>query len=215
MATWVTHFRIAEALMETGVPVSKVDFLVGNIGPDCGIVDEEGSSSTFQRISKSVTHFKDERGIQPELFREQYELMDIDLTSSVGSYYWGYYCHLITDVEWIKLTRAKQEEQIHEAVKGLVKRDWYWLDFKYLKLHGDHVFWTVVQHIQQYPEYLPFFPEGQTFKQIENIIHFYCNTEVPIEYEPVYMKEAEVDKFVLETADKLRDIMKFDKRRTP
>ena len=70
MATWVTHFRIAEALMKAGARVSKVDFLVGNIGPDCGIVDEEGSPSPFQRIPKSVTHFKGEQGIQPELFWE-------------------------------------------------------------------------------------------------------------------------------------------------
>ncbi|MEK3879137.1 hypothetical protein [Paenibacillus sp. FSL M7-0420] len=213
MATWVTHFRIAEALMKAGVPVSKVDFLVGNIGPDCGIVDEEGSLAPFRHVPKSVTHFKDGQGIQPELFREQYALKDVELTSGAGSYYWGYYCHLITDVEWIKLTKSKQEETVHQAIKGtpnynqLVKRDWYWLDFKYLKLHGNHVFWTDVQHIQQYPEYLPFFPKGQTYKQIQNIIHFYCNTEVPIEYEPVYMKEAEVDEFVLETVDKIRDMM--------
>lgn len=62
MATWVTHFRIAEALMKAGVPVSKVDFLVGNIGPDCGIAHEEGSLAPFRHVPKSVTHFKDGQG---------------------------------------------------------------------------------------------------------------------------------------------------------
>lgn len=99
---------------------------------------------------------------------------------------------------------------MHQAVIGtpeynqLVKRDWYWLDFKYLKLNSGDVFWTDFQYIQQYPEYLPFFPEGQTFKQIQNIIQFYCNNEVPIDYEPTYIEEAEVDDFVLETVNKIQ-----------
>lgn len=211
MATWVTHFRIAEELIKRGLPVSKVDFVVGNIGPDCGLADEEGKIAPPKRI----THFKDGQGIQPEHFFEQHELQNHDIASSEGSYYLGYYCHLITDVEWVKLTRTKQEEQVHQAVIGtpeynqLVKRDWYWLDFKYLKLNSGHVFWTDFQYIQQYPEYLPFFPEGQTFKQIQNIIEFYCNNEVPIGYEPTYIKEAEVDDFVLETVNKIQAHINF------
>ncbi|WNS43899.1 hypothetical protein [Paenibacillus sp. MMS20-IR301] len=209
MATWVTHFRIAEELIKRGLPVSRADFLVGNIGPDCGLADEEGKLNPPKRI----THFKDGNGIRPEHFSEQYELNDLDMITNEGSYCLGYYCHLITDVEWVKLTRLKQQEQVHQAMIGtseynsLVKRDWYWLDFKYLKLHSDHMFWTDFQYIQHYPEYLPFFPEGQTFKQVRNIVSFYCNTEVPMEYDPVYIKEAEVDRFVEETANKIQDIM--------
>lgn len=54
MATWVTHFRIAEALISRDLPVSKIDFLVGNIGPDCGLIGEDGKPMP----PKEITHFK-------------------------------------------------------------------------------------------------------------------------------------------------------------
>ncbi|MDQ0092038.1 hypothetical protein J2T12_005482 [Paenibacillus anaericanus] len=152
------------------------------------------------------------REIQSELFFQQFELNILDITTAKGSYYLGYYFHLITDEEWINLTKVKRNEQGHKAIidtpeyNRLVKRDWYWLDFKYLKQHRDHIFWTDFQNIQDYSEFLPFYPAGQTFQQIQNIIHFYCNTQVPEDHEPIYMKEAEVDDFVQETVDKIQAI---------
>ena len=43
LATWVTHFRIAEQLLKKKAPVSTVQFLVGNIGPDCGLIGQDGT----------------------------------------------------------------------------------------------------------------------------------------------------------------------------
>lgn len=210
MATWITHLRIAEELLKRNLSLSKVDFLVGNIGPDCGLLnDDEDKFSPPKR----VTHFKNEQGIQPELFYEQYEKEMFDGASLRASYLLGYYCHLITDVEWVKLTLEKKKEQVHQALIGspdynqLVKRDWYWLDFKYLKQKPDQLFWSDFQHIQEYPEYLSFFPEGQTIKQIRNMTHMYCNTAVPVEYEPVFIKELEVDLFVQETVNKIYELL--------
>lgn len=208
MATWVTHFRIAEELINRSLPVSKIDFLIGNIGPDCGLVNEDGKFTP----PKQVTHFMNGREVQAELFFQQYELNNLDITTAKGSYLLGYYCHLITDEEWIKLTQVKKNEQVHQAIIGtpeynhLVKRDWYWLDFKYLRHNREHIFWTVFQNIQGYSEYLPFFSEGQTFQQIQNITDFYRNTKVPEDHEPVYLKEAEVDDFVQETVNKIQEI---------
>lgn len=208
MATWVTHFRIAEELIKRCLPVSELDFLVGNIGPDCGLINEDGKFIPPKR----VTHFMDGRETQAELFFQQYELNNLDITTAKGSYYLGYYCHLITDVEWIKLIKVKKIEQVHQAIidnpeySQIVKRDWYWLDFKYLMEHHNHIFWTVFQNIQHYQEYLPFFPAGQTFQQIQNITYFYCNTKVPKDHEPIYMTEAEVDDFVQETVNKIQEI---------
>lgn len=209
MATWITHLRIAEELLTRNLPLSKVDFLVGNIGPDCGLLNDEGKFSPPKR----VTHVTNEQGIQPDLFFEQHERDILGSSSLRASYLLGYYCHLITDVEWVKLTLEKKKEQVHQAMVGspdynrLVKRDWYWLDFKYLKQNPDHMFWSDFQRIQEYPEYLPFFPEGQTLKQIRNITHMYCNTIVPEHYEPTFIKEVEVDDFVQETVNKIYELL--------
>ncbi|EDL64543.1 hypothetical protein [Bacillus sp. SG-1] len=64
MATWVTHFRITEELLEKDIPVSKVAFLVGNIGPDCGLIGENGKPTP----PKEITHFKVEGKISSESF---------------------------------------------------------------------------------------------------------------------------------------------------
>ncbi|KGE18418.1 hypothetical protein PWYN_28355 [Paenibacillus wynnii] len=209
MATWVTHFRIAEELINRGLNISKVGFLIGNIGPDCGLMNEDGKFSPPKR----VTHFMNDREINAEMFYQQFSLNKIDFTSEKGSYYLGYYVHLITDKEWIKLINIKKEEQVHQAIIGtseynhLVKRDWYWLDFKYLKEKQDHIFWTDFQYIKGFTEHLPFFAAGQTNQQIKNITQFYCNTLVPEDHVPVYLKEVEVNYFVKETVNKIQIIL--------
>lgn len=207
MATWVTHFRIAEEFIKRNLPVSKLDFLIGNIGPDCGLINEDGKFNPPKR----VTHFMNNHEVQTDLFFQQYNLNNLDFTTTEGSYYLGYYFHLITDEEWIKLTRVKKNEPVHQAILGtpeynhFVKRDWYWLDFKYLKQNRDHIFWTDFQYIKEFSEYLPFFPAGQTLQQIKNIIQFYCTSTIPEDHEPVYISEAEVDDFVQETVNKIQE----------
>jgi hypothetical protein len=49
LATWVTHFRIAENLLNYGIELSREEFLVGNIGPDCGLPSKEVSDSSHPK----------------------------------------------------------------------------------------------------------------------------------------------------------------------
>lgn len=70
MATWVTHFRIAEKLINLGLDVCPEEFLVGNIGPDCGLANEEG----IFYPPKEITHFEVDGKINADLFYLQYIL---------------------------------------------------------------------------------------------------------------------------------------------
>ncbi|NMH68475.1 hypothetical protein HF072_06735 [Bacillus sp. RO3] len=198
MATWVTHFRIAEELLKRDWPVSPIEFLVGNIGPDCGLIGEDG----IPRPPKSVTHFKTDGRINPESFYNQYLDHEVESSSPESSYHLGYYIHLVTDEEWVNLLKRKKQEKVYQEIlhtpeyTSLVKRDWYGLDFLYLKDHKDTIFWNEFQHITEFPEYLRFFPKGQTLEQIQNITRFYHTSTIPENHKFIYLSAQEVDEFV-------------------
>ncbi|MEI5909581.1 zinc dependent phospholipase C family protein [Bacillus spongiae] len=210
MATWVTHFRIAEELLKKELPISKIDFLVGNIGPDCGLIGEDGKPTP----PKEITHFELEGKINSNSFYNQYLCNENEQFSLKFSYYLGYYIHLVTDEEWITLLEQKKKEKVYQEIlhtpeySKLVKRDWYGLDFLYLKNHKDNIFWTEFQHITSFPEYLDFFPTGQTLKQIRNITKFYQTSKISDDHKFIYLSPAEVDTFIENTVQKSEELIK-------
>ncbi|NQD64366.1 zinc dependent phospholipase C family protein [Bacillus haikouensis] len=207
MATWVTHFRIAEELLKTDIPVSPIEFLVGNIGPDCGLIGEDG----VPQPPKEITHFEVEGRISADSFYKQYLRDDKVTLSREFSYYLGYYIHLVTDEKWIKLLDRKKKEKVYQDIlnspeyAGLVKKDWYGLDFLYLKHHKDNIFWSEFQHITAFPEYLSFFKNGQTFEQIQNIKSFYQTSSISEDHEFIYLKADEVNDFVRKTLQEVKE----------
>jgi hypothetical protein len=207
LATWVTHFRIAEELLKTDIPVSPIEFLVGNIGPDCGLIGEDG----VPQPPKEITHFEVEGRISADSFYKQYLRDDKVTLSREFSYYLGYYIHLVTDEKWIKLLDRKKKEKVYQDIlnspeyAGLVKKDWYGLDFLYLKHHKDNIFWSEFQHITAFPEYLSFFKNGQTFEQIQNITRFYQTSSISEDHEFIYLKTDEVNDFVRKTLQEVKE----------
>ncbi|MFD1736330.1 zinc dependent phospholipase C family protein [Bacillus salitolerans] len=209
MATWVTHFRIAEELLKNDIPVSPIEFLVGNIGPDCGLIGENGIPTP----PKEITHFEVEGKINANSFYNEYLSDEHESSSRKFSYYLGYYIHLVTDEEWIKLLEQKKREKVYQEILNtpeysrLVKRDWYGLDFLYLKNHKDNIFWTDFQHITDFPEYLDFFKKGQTLEQIGNITKFYQSSTISDEHEFIYLSAVEVDEFVKDTVQMVTELL--------
>jgi hypothetical protein len=209
LATWVTHFRITEELLKIELPVSKIEFLVGNIGPDCGLIGEDGKPTP----PKETTHFEIEGKINSDFFYQQYLSDEKESSLSEFSYYLGYYIHLVTDEKWIAFTDQKKKEKVFEEILNtpeytpFVKRDWYGLDFLYLKNHKDNIFWTEFQHINDFPEYLDFFPQGQTLKQIRNITNFYHNHTISDDHDFIYLKPNEGDEFVEDTVQTVKELL--------
>ncbi|WP_044338830.1 zinc dependent phospholipase C family protein [Rossellomorea aquimaris] len=211
MATWMVHFRIAENLLNRGLLVSEKEFVVGNIGPDCGLPDEV-TGEFFP--DKRVTHFKLDGGINPDLFLDQYIMKDrIDFASPRFSFYLGYYLHLVTDVEWSHLHRQKKKEPNYQDILGTpeytrkIKSDWYGSDFVYVNENKDTIFQHVFQHIKSFPDYLDIFPEGQISKQIKRITDFYLGDSYAFALDPTYrfdyLTPDEISHFVDKTTEKL------------
>ncbi|WP_226672358.1 zinc dependent phospholipase C family protein [Rossellomorea aquimaris] len=214
MATWMVHFRIAENLLNRGLQVAEKEFVVGNIGPDCGLPDPETGIFYPDKIT---THFKDDGSINPDLFLEKYIHEDDDFTDPRASFYLGYYLHLVTDVEWSRMHREKKKEPVYQTILGTpeytrkVKGDWYGADFVYLQENTDTIFHRVFQHIGSFPDYLDIFPENQITRQIKRMSEFYYSDSYAFALEPDYrfdyLTPDEVTRFVDETTEKLEGIL--------
>jgi Zinc dependent phospholipase C len=214
LATWMAHFRIAENLLDRGLRVSEKEFVVGNIGPDCGLPDPETGIFFPDKI---VTHFKDDGKINPELFLKKYIQEEEDFTDPRSSFYLGYYLHLVTDVEWSRMHREKKKEPVYQDILGTpgytraVKSDWYGTDFVYLQENRNTIFHNVFQHINHFPDYLDIFPENQISTQIKRITEFYLGDSYAFALEPDYrfdyLTPDEISRYVEETTEKLVEIL--------
>jgi len=58
MATWITHMRIAEHFMKRYKELNNAIFLVGNLGPDCGVPNEDWSIFTPETRTKICRRFE-------------------------------------------------------------------------------------------------------------------------------------------------------------
>lgn len=67
MATWITHFRIAENILKVREDLDTEAFVVGNIGPDSGVPNEDWSNFDPPKI---ITHWycKNDKSINSEGF---------------------------------------------------------------------------------------------------------------------------------------------------
>ena len=183
MATWIAHMRIAEHFMAKEAALNNAAFLVGNIGPDCGVPNEDWSQFT---PDKAISHWMlnnnpTSTSIDAEGFR-QIHLQSFD---EKYPFYLGYYFHLIADIEWAKLFERKRLEPLYS--EGLdadnkfiwtIKKDWYGQDHVYLQEHKNSVFYNVFSKIDEFPNvYFDFYPDNAFMRQINHITNFYMNAK--------------------------------------
>lgn len=202
MGTWIAHMRIAEKL--TNEQLDQEAFLVGNIGPDCGVPLPDGVSYD---PPKTATHFNDENGyMQPEIFYGKYLRPEIaDLSSQKSSFFLGYYVHLLTDLAWIDLCKRKEQTPEYREILEepdyiqRVKRDWYGQDFLYLKSSPDNIFHKRFLRIKSFPDYLDFFPKDALTRQIHFIQRYYTEQDPETDRSFVYLTRDEMEHFVDDT----------------
>jgi len=201
MATWIAHMRVAECLMRNHPELDNDDFLVGNIGPDCGVPNEDWSAFT---PDKQVSHWMtDGKNIDAADFLRQYKPL-----MASNPFYTGYYFHLLTDIEWSKLFLRKKLEPLHAEGfakdKGFIwtiKKDWYGQDHLYVKANPQSIFHTRFARIQQFNNtYFDFYPANAFTRQIKYITNFYQTAEEDGSRPFPYLSKAEMDAFVAETA---------------
>lgn len=118
MATWIAHLRIAENILNKGYKFNPEAFVVGNIGPDSGMPNEDWSNFN---PPKKITHWQGEdKKINAQDFWVKYlSDKEIEESNQAVSFKIGYFVHLLTDIEWSKLFNEKKNEAIYK--EGLEK----------------------------------------------------------------------------------------------
>ena len=213
MATWIAHLRVAEKLLEEFNFLDVQGFLVGNIGPDSGVPNEDWSAFSPPKI---ISHwYNDIRDIVPEDYRMKY-LSDISkYTDLEKSFYLGYYTHLLSDVEWGVLYKKKLEETLYKdslekdpKFIWTIKKDWYGQDHLYLRDNKQSIFFKAFIKIKEFPNtYFDFFSPTAFTRQINYITDFYQNFNENLDRSFVYLTKEEMDTYVENTTKLISDLL--------
>ncbi len=219
MATWIVHLRVAEGLLDAIDELDRCQFLIGSLAPDSGLPDEKWQRfepppevTHFGRIGRARWPFKDLKFYQKYLS----VLSGPSKDNKEYSFLLGYFFHLVVDNLWdyhVGLpTRRKYLVQFNSDSQFIwkVKRDWYDLDFLYLKEHPECIFWNVFQKCECNEQYLDFLPLEAIRKRIEGIRSLYQNRDElkrRTKKRPfIYLSEETVGMFVKRSARQIRDI---------
>ncbi|WP_163195104.1 zinc dependent phospholipase C family protein [Clostridium thermarum] len=210
MATWISHFRIADYFINK-LEVDEKEFIVGNIGPDCGEPNEDWSKFT---PPSSVTHWTvsgKKSEIDPEAFYNRYLTDSKLLSKKKYSFYIGYYLHLLTDVEFTKLVAAPKFEKYSQELEKdknfiwTMKEDWYDIDHLYLRKHPDFYVFKVFSEIEEFPnDYLDYYSQTAMIKQIKYITNFYKSFESSLDREYTYLTPEETESFIYKACENIK-----------
>ncbi len=221
MASWIVHLRIAEQLLADLEGLAPSAFAIGNIAPDSGIPNE--AWETFDPPA-AVTHFKSTSAggykIDDLRFYQGYLLKE-ELRENPERYSFllGYFFHLVTDNYWGERigtpTRERYAQEFEADPEFIweVKKDWYGLDFIYVRDHPDSLFWKVFLQSDMRESPLDFLPVEALHHRIDEIKENYQRKDEKIHalYERpyIYLSKDEMDAFVQDVSRALGEIYRY------
>lgn len=215
MASWMIHLRVAQGICEKLDLVHKAEFVMGNIAPDSGVPTADGTGFV---PDAEVSHFRtvDENGIKcvhDELFVARYFTKERreSYNETAYAFYFGYLVHLLTDKLWAsKIVYGAKEklsdlfEKDNTAFWKKIKRDWYDLDFLYLKSNPEFEAFRIYEGIKEFKNsYLDFFAEDAFVQRKKFIIEFYCKGVEKVEERETYISPEELDTFVKDAVEEI------------
>ncbi len=220
MATWIAHLRVAEALFAALPHLDETAFMYGNLAPDSG---KPNADWTAFDPPKEVTHFlrrgEGEDKIHDLKFYRAY-LADRQPDEDVAdtSFRLGYFFHLICDNLWSRRLTTTYKRLYPDLIDNpthplwtAFKRDWYHLDFCYLRDHPTCLFWRVYMTTPNPPTYMPFVSADGLTYSLDHIRTFYStpNPERNIDHAYIYLNETTMSRYV---EDSVQAILKLYKR---
>ena len=225
MANWISHLIIVDRLLDMGLDLDERGFAVGNIAPDCNAENEDWSQFTPPR---EVTHWM--RGESKltadfEAFYHKY-LCDREFGSAEHrAFLWGYYAHLITDVEMQRFIRdgqrvrnifdrVKQHPDMRDHIAGMpenfdtikstfgkrtVANDIVAQEIEYLRHNPQSRYLTIIKRIHDFPDYLDDFPKDAVPRKIRKMTNDDMSICAPNEF--IFCTKLEFSGFLQETTD--------------
>lgn len=210
MASWIIHLRIAQQLYQQ-LHIEPTDmFVLGNIAPDSGVPTADGTGFI---PDAAISHFRsiDENGIKrihEDLFIEQYFTPErrSSYTKTENAFFLGYLTHLLTDQLWARDIVYPAKEKQSALFWQTVKKDWYDLDFLYLKAHPTFEAFRIYRENPDIKNtYVDFFSENAFEERRHFILDFYARGVADIVEHETYLAKEELDHFVLSAAKEIAD----------
>lgn len=209
MASWMIHLRIADKLLDKLNNITTTEFIMGNIAPDSGVPNEDWSVFT---PSGDISHFKEEsldgwKNINIDKFiNEHFTIEQIKrYTNQEFSFFLGYYTHLLTDIEWVKQICKPSEEKFASLCNEIgrvnfiwtLKKDWYDLDFLYLKKNPEFRAFILYEQAKDFRNtFMDIFAEDAFENRRQYITGFYLEGRDDLEREYPYLNEQQTEQFV-------------------
>ena len=214
MASWMIHLRIADGLLDRIPGLDETAFVMGNIAPDSGVPNEDWSAYS---PPKDISHYKVKRGNESvfDLDRFITEHFSPELICSYSlrefSFFLGYYAHLLTDMEWIKevlhpsfAAHPDKAEKDRTAFVWELKRDWYDMDFRYLKEHPDFRAFRIYEQSDGFRnDLMDIFSEDAFCSRRKYICGYYRGAHGDLYREYPYMTPEQADSFVSGAAQRV------------
>ena len=219
MASWITHLRIANELLEIIGDLPQIDFVIGNIAPDSGVPivgKDEFDPPVY------ITHWKvggNSSKINAEKFLETY--FAYNCNNKEKSFYLGYYVHLLTDYVWVEYIYPKLKMQFTYEYENdpnfmqKVKKDMFEIDCIYLNRCSDFRAYSIFTKVSKFPNiFLDYFSEEAFEKKIEIIRKYYEDFTGKLSNKFLYLGDDQVNDFIYkavgEIQPKLKAILKGD-----
>lgn len=202
MASWIVHLRLAQALNQElkHLNLDKTAFYLGNIAIDSGKVNEDLSIVPPVTISHWTPSGKRNECRYDDFFHT-FCLKKNNLFEF--SFYLGCVAHLITDNYWVDDVLAPVKTKYAEDFKTndrfilKVKKDWYDLDFLYLKNHPEFEPLKILNEIHDFKNiYLPWFDEDAIQIKIDELTAFYQAIPNDLNREYPFLNENDMNDFV-------------------
>lgn len=222
MASWMIHLRIADHLLTRIPNLHEEAFIMGNIAPDSGVPNEDWSKFS---PSTAVSHFRTDNGsgkknIDINAFTDLHFTPDQQNSYDVRAYsfYLGYLTHLLTDKEWSDRIAhpvfEKHNAHANPTMTGLIKGDWYDLDYLYLRDHPDFKAFQIYRNIQTFPNvYMDIFSADAFDNRRAYITRFYLQENEHLDREYPYLTKADADQFVNDACENiLRNLEQYTQR---
>lgn len=233
MASWMMHFRVAQALLDAGAvgnaPREVAAALVlGNVAPDSGMPTPDGRGYTPNKVT---SHFmrrfagtpvgQNPERCDPSLLIRDWLAPALAREDPVAvGFYLGYLCHLVTDNAWVRdfiypakarfshlrLTDGTETPEGVARFYAFLKKDWYDMDFLYLKRHPElpaYRLFLTAADVEN--RYLPFFAGDAFAAKRREIEAFYRNGVASVTDRAVYITDAEAEAFVARVAEEIEE----------
>jgi hypothetical protein len=208
MATWVTHFRIAEGVLAQGFVLDRGLFALGNIAPDSGDPNPTGAGFL---PNKQVTHWRNEaKEFEPERFYAE-ALAGQHFDPQEYAFRLGYYAHIRTDYDWVHQVYRPKKKQFSRRLKAQNQHfdphyhhDTQRLDFVYLQAHALALYTDDFCQLGEIPDYLGIFRVGAFTRRVTETLAYYAQGprhDLTAPYHYVTMDD--VDRFVTAEIDRI------------